>query len=84
MKPPSKSWSGSTRAQGTPQTSGPGPTERGKVKQGTSAGVFPGNREAGNQGPGVRRDNTATIFADQAAGLVGSGSKVGGTRHRGK
>ena len=84
MKPPSKSWSEGTRSQGTPQTSGPGPTERGKVKQGTSSGTIPGNREAGNQGPGIRRDNTTTLFADDVGGLVGGSAKVGGTRHRGK
>lgn len=72
MKPPSQSWSASTRAQGSPSTSGPGPSERGKVKQGMSAGVYPGNRMAGNQPPGRRCDNSAETFADKL------GSKVGG------
>ena len=83
MKKPSMSWSGATRAQGTPATSGPGPNERGRVKQGCSAGVIPGNRMAGNQGPGIRRDNVTTTFADKVGSLVGGGSMVGGTRHRG-
>lgn len=71
MKPPSHSMSASTRGQ-RPATSGPGPSERGRVKQGMSAGVFPGNRLAGNQPPGKRKDNTAESFADKL------GSKVGG------
>lgn len=71
MKPPSKDVSASLRGQ-RPSTSGPGPSERGRIKQGMSGGVFPGNRLAGQQPPGKRCDNTAEHFGDLL------GSKVGG------
>ena len=83
MKAPSNSMSAGTRAQGTPSTMGPGPKERASVRQGMSSGVIPGNRMAGNQGPGIRRDNVAAIYADEAARLVGGSATIGKTRHRG-
>ena len=71
MKSPSKDISGSLRGQ-RPSTSGPGPSETGRIKQGMSAGVFPGTRMAGQQPPGRRKDGDPTVFADKL------GSKVGG------
>lgn len=72
MKAPSRSMSDSTRGQGTPATSGPGPKETGRIKQGMSAGIWPGDRRAGHQPPGKRCDNAATQFADPL------GSRAGG------
>lgn len=72
MKPPSKSMSNSLRGQGTPPTSGPGPIEKGRIKQGMSNGTWPGDRRAGHQPQGKRCDNAATIFAGPL------GSKAGG------
>lgn len=71
MKKPPQSYAASTRAQSI-KTTGPGPNEVGTVKQGMSAGTWPGTRTAGNQGPGTRCDNASTGFADKL------GSKVGG------
>lgn len=72
MKSVPKSYAASTRSSGTPATTGPGPSETSRVKQGMSSGTWPGTRTAGNQGPGRRCDNAATIFADKL------GSRVGG------
>ena len=72
MKPPSKSIAASLRGQGTKPTSGPGPIEKGRVKQGMSSGTWPGTRTAGNQPPGRRQDNSAENFAGPL------GSKAGG------
>lgn len=72
MKPPSRSMSHSIRGQGTPPTSGPGPIEKGRIKQGMSAGIWPGDRHAGHQPQGRRCDNAATVFAEPL------GSKAGG------
>jgi hypothetical protein len=65
------SYAASTRATRI-ATSGPGPNETGTVKQGMSSGKWPGTRQAGQQGPGTRCDNAATVFAGKL------GSKVGG------
>lgn len=64
MKSPSKNVSASLRAQGTKPISGPGPIERGRVKQGMSAGVWPGERTAGQAPPGSVPDNCARSFAN--------------------
>lgn len=70
MKPPSKSINASLRGQNNLSTSGPGPIERGKVKQGMSSGTWPGERQAGLQPPGARCDNSAAHFADVLGGLA--------------
>ena len=64
--------SASLRAQGSPSTTGPGPIERSRVKQGMSNGVWPGTRMAGQRPPGARKDNSAAEFAGPL------GSKAGG------
>jgi hypothetical protein len=71
MKSPSRSISDSIRGQSI-STSGPGPKETGRIKQGMSAGVWPGTRLAGKQPPGTRCDNSAESFAGPL------GSKAGG------
>ena len=63
MKPPSKNVSESLRSQ-RPSTTGPGPTETGRMKQGMSSGTWPGTRTTGQQPPGRRCDNSAEQFAD--------------------
>ncbi len=61
------SYAADLRSQGSRPTSGPGPNERGRVKQGMSPGKWPGTRTSGNQGPGAEKDNSARKFGDALA-----------------
>lgn len=71
MKSPSRNVSQSLRGQNNRPTTGPGPSERGRVKQGQSAGIWPGTRTSGQQPPGRRQDNSAEHFADIIKGTGG-------------
>lgn len=71
MKRVPDSYAASTRSTRI-ATSGPGPIERGSIKQGMSPGKWPGTRTAGNQGPGREDDSSARKFAGPL------GSRAGG------
>lgn len=64
MKPPSRNVSASLRGQ-SPSREGPGPTEKGRIKQGQSAGIWPGERTSGEAAPGRIPSESARHFADK-------------------
>lgn len=70
MKPPSKNVSASLRGQ-TIATSGPGPTEKGRMKQGQSNGTWPGERTSGQAAPGRIPEGSARHFADKIKSVGG-------------